>query len=382
MVLIMEVSISANRVMARVLGIGVAVIISTWGISPFSCSASLWFTPNLCCSSIITYLRFLNSTSEENRAWVPMARSTSPLARAFKSRLLPFPFTSPVTKAILTPRGERSSAAFSACCLARSSVGAIKATCPPFEMMYRALIHATSVFPAPTSPWSSLYMGEEEERSSLISSMLLSWSSVRGKGREESKAFSSFEILPAFPLLSGLSLRIDISISRSSVKARVLLAFLISSSSFGQCTAWSASSLERREYREMVEDGRISGNGSRAARAKRVASLRFFSFRFPDSGYMGRIMPIPHSSLVFFTSKREEVQDPLYFCTIPLRYQWESILSVFFRKGLLKQRRVTILPSSSSALTLRVIPILGEGKVSWERMVIRQFTPGSSWVAS
>ena len=147
-----EVSISAKTVMAKVLGIGVAVIIRTWGVSPFLVKASLCSTPNLCCSSIITYFRFLKFTSEEKRAWVPMAKSTSPWLKAFNSRLLPFPLTSPVTKAILTPKGDRSSDAFSACCLAKSSVGAIKATCPPFSMTERALIHATRVLPAPTSP--------------------------------------------------------------------------------------------------------------------------------------------------------------------------------------------------------------------------------------
>ena len=102
-------------------------------------------------------------------------------------------------------------------------------------MIERALIHATSVFPAPTSPCNSLYIGVVEDKSSLISSMALSWSGVREKGRDDIKALSSLDGFAFFmAFLSFFSLSIESSRRRSSVKARVLFPTLISISSFGQ----------------------------------------------------------------------------------------------------------------------------------------------------
>ena len=65
---IVETSRSAKSVSASVLGIGVAVMDSRLHSFPLFFRASLCCTPNLCCSSIIVYLRFLKATSEEKRA--------------------------------------------------------------------------------------------------------------------------------------------------------------------------------------------------------------------------------------------------------------------------------------------------------------------------
>ena len=152
-------------------------------------------------------------------------------------------------------------------------------------MMDRALIHATSVFPAPTSPCKSLYIGGVEDKSSLISSIALSWSGVREKGRDEIKAFSNFDGFVFFiAFLFFFSLSIDNSKRRSSVKARVLLPFSISVSSFGQWTKLKASVLETSLFLSIVSWGRISSKGERETRANRVASLTFFCFRFPLKG--------------------------------------------------------------------------------------------------
>ena len=45
-----------------VLGIGVALITSTWGTAPRVVSASLWRTPKRCCSSVMTSASLWYST--------------------------------------------------------------------------------------------------------------------------------------------------------------------------------------------------------------------------------------------------------------------------------------------------------------------------------
>ena len=49
-----EMSRSPYRMMARVLGMGVALMTIIWGKLPLLPRSSLWATPNRCCSSVIT----------------------------------------------------------------------------------------------------------------------------------------------------------------------------------------------------------------------------------------------------------------------------------------------------------------------------------------
>ena len=71
------------RLIWRVLGIGVAVRVSTSTFF-FSCLIfSLCLTPKRCSSSITNSPKSLNSTSFDSRRWVPMTTSTPPFLSAF-----------------------------------------------------------------------------------------------------------------------------------------------------------------------------------------------------------------------------------------------------------------------------------------------------------
>src|SRR2546430_2769485 len=61
------------------------------------------------------------------------------------------------------------------CCSARISVGAMNATCSPFSIATSAASSATIVFPAPTSPWSSRFIGCGRCKSSTISLSACFW---------------------------------------------------------------------------------------------------------------------------------------------------------------------------------------------------------------
>ena len=78
---IMVKSKSPFIVIARVLGIGVAVIVRICGFCDFFLNAKRCLTPNLCCSSITTAPRFANSMLSWIRACVPTAISASPFLR-------------------------------------------------------------------------------------------------------------------------------------------------------------------------------------------------------------------------------------------------------------------------------------------------------------
>ena len=115
--------------------------------------------------------------------------------------------------------------------------------------------------------------------------MAFPWSWVRGKGRVEINIFSSLDgFMALFVFFVFFSLNIESSNNKSSVKERVLLPFIISSSFFGQWTKEKASVLETKLFLSMVSWGRISSKGERERRAKCVASLTFFCFKFPLKG--------------------------------------------------------------------------------------------------
>ena len=142
--------------MESVLGIGVAVITSWWGdvlpALPFARSASLWCTPNRCCSSTMTSPRFLNSTSFWNKAWVPMMTAASPVRILASSSTRFFPVTRPDSQAVLMPSGASQLDMLMKCCSARSSVGAIRAVCKLFSKECTDARAAMTVLPEPTSP--------------------------------------------------------------------------------------------------------------------------------------------------------------------------------------------------------------------------------------
>ena len=71
-----------TRLICKVLGIGVAVNVSTSTVSLTCLIFSLWRTPKRCSSSTIRSPRSLYFTSEDNRRCVPITISTSPF---FKS---------------------------------------------------------------------------------------------------------------------------------------------------------------------------------------------------------------------------------------------------------------------------------------------------------
>ena len=74
-----------DRAWLRVLGMGVALKVST-STSFRSClSLSLWATPNRCSSSTTAKPRFLNETSFCNRRWVPITMSNLPDLRFSKT---------------------------------------------------------------------------------------------------------------------------------------------------------------------------------------------------------------------------------------------------------------------------------------------------------
>src|SRR5207245_307633 len=75
-----ERSRSPYNVIANVRGIGVAVITSVLGFSPFAMSCKRWTTPKRCCSSMVTIPRFLKSVRSSRSACVPTITWISPKA--------------------------------------------------------------------------------------------------------------------------------------------------------------------------------------------------------------------------------------------------------------------------------------------------------------
>ena len=174
----MEISRSPNRITARVLGMGVAVITRTLGSFPFLVRRFLCSTPNLCCSSVTTSPRSANSTSGWIMAWVPTRICIFPSFRSSSSSLRSLTFMLPDSSSQRTPRGSKSFFKVSICCLASNSVGAIMTAWKPhFTVLYIAS-SATTVLPDPTSPCTSLFMGLESSRSASISLYALFWPSV------------------------------------------------------------------------------------------------------------------------------------------------------------------------------------------------------------
>ena len=171
-------------VIARVRGIGVAVITSTWGgFWLLLHSLALCATPKRCCSSTTTSPSLLNCTVSSITACVPTRMSTLPLASPSSTVLRRLPFTMPVSSSTLMSMSPRNSRIVARCCSARISVGAIMQAWYPLSRAISIVISATRVFPLPTSPCSSLFICRPLPRSLLISLITLFWASVSENGR-------------------------------------------------------------------------------------------------------------------------------------------------------------------------------------------------------
>ena len=90
---IIEISLIPSSARFNVLGIGVAVSVSTSSFCLFFFKVSFAFTPNFCSSSIISNPILLNSTSSLNSLCVPITISVVPFLRFF-SISFDFPWVS------------------------------------------------------------------------------------------------------------------------------------------------------------------------------------------------------------------------------------------------------------------------------------------------
>ena len=159
---------SANSVIARVRGIGVALIMSMCGSSASPSgllSASLprrarrWATPKRCCSSMIARPSRAKRTCSSITACVPTTSAASPEATCSSIAARALPLRLPVSQATVMPSGASQPTSFFRCCSARISVGAISAHCQPASMTTAAASAATTVLPEPTSPCSRRCIG-------------------------------------------------------------------------------------------------------------------------------------------------------------------------------------------------------------------------------
>ena len=171
-------------VMARVRGIGVAVMTSTCGgFRLLLHSLALCATPKRCCSSMTASPKCANCTVSSMMAWVPTNICTSPQANASSMACRFLPFTMPVSSSTLMSIPFRNSLMVCRCCSAKISVGAIMQAWNPLSSAMSMVISATSVLPDPTSPCRSLFICLPLHMSARISCITRFCAPVRLKGR-------------------------------------------------------------------------------------------------------------------------------------------------------------------------------------------------------
>mmetsp|Transcript_10120 Transcript_10120/g.29077 ORF Transcript_10120/g.29077 Transcript_10120/m.29077 type:complete len:204 (-) Transcript_10120:1880-2491(-) len=175
---------------------GVAERYSRWtGRLADCCPPARWSTercstPNLCCSSTTARPSLLNSTPPLMRACVPITICSDPSARPSSvcrrgaALVLPVSMATLGTSAPAPCSLAMRSSMLRLCCAARTSVGAISATCHPHLAAASIARKATAVFPEPTSPCSSRSIGFPLQRSSRISETAFCWSPVSWNGRK------------------------------------------------------------------------------------------------------------------------------------------------------------------------------------------------------
>ena len=99
---------------------------------------------------------------------------------------------------------EPAPRACGACCSARISVGAIRAAWYPDWTASIIAAKATAVFPLPTSPWSSRFIGSGRPMSRAISPSARSWAPVSVNGsREIARDTAAGEASKAIPALGA-----------------------------------------------------------------------------------------------------------------------------------------------------------------------------------
>ncbi|OPZ01771.1 MAG: hypothetical protein BWZ09_02649 [Alphaproteobacteria bacterium ADurb.BinA305] len=133
--------------MFNVLGIGVAVIVSTSTLRRICLMRSLWATPKRCSSSTTSRPRSLKATSFESRRWVPTMMSTLPAARSSSVFLISARVRKRLTMSMVTGKPANRSRSVLRCWNASTVVGARKATCLPSITALKAARIATSVLP-------------------------------------------------------------------------------------------------------------------------------------------------------------------------------------------------------------------------------------------
>ena len=152
----------------------------------FSLSKILWWTPNLCCSSITTKPILSKETFSWNSAWVPIKISALKLW---------FSFVEDVIKEHVKSIELMIFAIVLKCCSASISVGAISIDLFSFSKHCIIANNATIVLPLPTSPCKSLSILFGFDWSWDISSIVFNWSLVRLKSRFSSNRFISLLFL-------------------------------------------------------------------------------------------------------------------------------------------------------------------------------------------
>ncbi len=170
-------------VIAKVRGIGVAVITSTCGATEFFFhNRALCATPKRCCSSITTNPRFLNVTLSSSRACVPTRIWSEPLSSWLCMVSRSAFFVEPVRSFMFIPIGAARLYSISKCCEASISVGAIMHAWVPLSSAISMHKSATSVLPLPTSPCNSRFICFPVHMSARISLITRCWAFVRLNG--------------------------------------------------------------------------------------------------------------------------------------------------------------------------------------------------------
>ena len=150
---------SPSSAIPRVLGIGVAVRVSTSTSALSALNVSFCLTPKRCSSSMITSPNLLNLISGESNLCVPMIISASPFSKALRAAFISLVDWNRETSTIFTGQSANLFFHVVACCSDNRVVGAKTATCFPPITATKLALSATSVFPNPTSPQISRSIG-------------------------------------------------------------------------------------------------------------------------------------------------------------------------------------------------------------------------------
>ena len=143
----MLISLIPLMAMCKVLGMGVAVRVST-STFVFSCFIfSLWDTPKRCSSSTISRPKSLNLTSFCKSLWVPIIMSISPVLSLVSILFCWTGVLKRLMDSTFTGKGLNLSQKVWKCCSAKTVVGTSTATCLLSMTALNAALMATSVLP-------------------------------------------------------------------------------------------------------------------------------------------------------------------------------------------------------------------------------------------